>query len=195
MSDSRGLTILGEAVGLEPEDAYPVGEETYITDHLHRVSDRLCQDVRNLRHLPGMCGDQQAGPSGLGTASEAGAIQDPAPSANASHTPHLTTVICDHIQAELQENFHYWIQQPPLTADQWKIAEFPITSGGLAFPNLHRQAVVARASCLATLLEFVATQAYRGELIAKERLEFFGRLAPLIGPTSMEVLGDILTPP
>ena len=27
MSDVRGLTILGEAVGLEPEDAYPVGEE------------------------------------------------------------------------------------------------------------------------------------------------------------------------
>ena len=27
MSDTRGLTILGEAVGLEPEDAYPVGDE------------------------------------------------------------------------------------------------------------------------------------------------------------------------
>ena len=45
MSDIRGLTILGEAVGLEPEDAYPVGEEAYITDHLQQVSDRLCRDV------------------------------------------------------------------------------------------------------------------------------------------------------
>ena len=30
MSDTRGLTILGEAVGLEPEDAYPVGDDAYI---------------------------------------------------------------------------------------------------------------------------------------------------------------------
>ena len=55
MSDTRGLTILGEAVGLEPEDAYPVGEEAYITDHLQHVSDRLCSDLRKLRHMPGMC--------------------------------------------------------------------------------------------------------------------------------------------
>ena len=61
MSDIRGLTILGEALGLEPEDAYPVGDEAYITDHIQQVSDKLCSDIRKLCHLPGMCGDDQAG--------------------------------------------------------------------------------------------------------------------------------------
>ena len=78
---------------------------------------------------------------------------------------------CDQIQAELQENLRYWLQFPPLTADQWKIAELPVTSGGLAFPSLHRQAVVARISCLATLPEFLATQDCRQDVIEKERLE------------------------
>ena len=34
-----------------------------------------------------------------------------------------------------------------------------------------------------------------GAIINKERPELFGRLAPLIGPTPMEVLGDIHNPP
>ena len=101
------------------------------------------------------------------------------------------------MQTELQENLRYWLQYPGLDADQWKIAELPITSGGLAFPNLRRQAVVARISktCLATLPEFVATQAYRETITDKERPELYGRLAPLIGPTPMEVVGDIHNPP
>ena len=60
MSDIRGLTILGEAVGLEPEDAYPVGEEAYVTEQIQHIADKLCADNRKLRHLPGMCGDDQA---------------------------------------------------------------------------------------------------------------------------------------
>ena len=194
MSDIRGLTILGEAVGLEPEDAYPVGEEAYITDHLQQVSDRLCRDVRKLRDLPGMCGDEQAG---LQVAWALLQRQVPSRILHLlrAHPVHITGMICDQIQAELQETVRFWLQYPPLSADQWRIAELPVTSGGLALPNLHRQAVVARISCLATLPEFVATQEYRGAIINKERPELFGRLAPLIGPTPMEVLGDIHNPP
>ena len=80
-------------------------------------------------------------------------------------------MICDQIQAELQETVRFWLQYPPLSADQWRIAELPVTSAILALPNLHRQAVVARISCLATLPEFVATQEYRGTIIDKERPE------------------------
>ena len=126
MSDIKGLTILGEAVGLEPEDAYPVGEEAHVTEHIQHVADKLCADIRKLRHLPGMCGS-------------------------------------------------------------------PV--GGLALPNLRRQAVVARTACLATLLEFVATATYKDGLIDKERPELFGRLIPLMGPTPMEVPGDLRNPP
>ena len=79
-----------------------------------------------------------------------------------AHPVPITTMLCDQIQAKLQETIRYCLQFPPPTADQWKIAELPITSEGLAFQNLHRQAVVARVSCLATLPEFVATQEHRG---------------------------------
>ena len=94
-----------------------------------------------------------------------------------------------------QENFRYWLQYPILNADQWKLAELPITSGGLAFPNLHRQAVVARIACLATLPEFVVTDPYKAATIDKERPELFGRFGPLIGPTPMEVVEDLHSPP
>ena len=47
MSDIRGLTILGEAVGLEPEDAYPVGEEAYVTEQIQHIADKLCADIES----------------------------------------------------------------------------------------------------------------------------------------------------
>ena len=193
ISDIRGLTILGEAVGLEPEDAYPVGEEAYVTDHIQGVADRLCADLRKLRHLPGMCGDDQAG---LQIAWSL--LQRQVPS-RILHLPHahpinITDNISEQIQTELQENLCYWLQFPVLNADQWKLAELPITSGGLAFPNLRRQAVVARIACLATLPEVLATDPYKAAIVAKER-PHFGRLGPLIGPTPHEVLGDCTTHP
>ena len=194
MSDVRGLTILGEAVGLEPEDAYPVGEEAYITDHIQHVADRLCADIRKLRHLPGMCGDDQAGLQ-IAWCLQQRQVPSRILHLLRAHPTPLTDHICEQIQTELQENFRYWLQYPTLDADQWKIAEMPITSGGLAFPNLRRQAVVARTACLATLPEFVATAPYKAGVIDKERPELFGRLTPLMGPTPMEVLGDLHNPP
>ena len=194
MSDIRGLTILGEAVVLELEDAYPVGDEAYITDHLQQVADRLCSDIRKLRHLPGMCGDDQ---TGLQVAWSLQQRQVPSRILHLlrAHPTPITDHICEQIQTDLQENLRYWLQYPTLVADQWKIAELPITSGGLAFPNLHRQAVVARIACLATLPEFVATDPYKAATIDKERLELYGRIGPLMGPTPMEVLGDLHNPP
>ena len=191
MSDTRGLTILGEAVGLEPEDAYPVGDEAYVTDHIQQVANRLCADLRKLRHLPGMCGDDQAG---LQTAWSLQQRQVPSRILHLlrAHPTPLTDNVCEQIQTELQETFRYWLQYPVIEADQWTIAEMPITSGGLAFPNLRRQAVVARTACLATLPEFVATAHYKAQVINKERPELFGRLSALMGPpgpTPMEVLG------
>ena len=91
-----------------------MGEEAYITDHLHKVSDKLRQDIRKL-HMPGMCGDDQAG---LQVAWALLQLQVPSRIVHLlrAHPVHLTTVICDQIQAELQENFRYWTQFSPLTA-------------------------------------------------------------------------------
>ena len=135
-----------------------------------------------------MCGDEQAG---LQVAWSLLQRQVPSRILHLlrAHPTHITDPICEQIQTELQENLRYWLQQPVLNADQWKLAELPITSGGLAFPNLHRQAVVARIACLATLPDFVATEPYKATLIDKERPNLYGRLAPLIGPTPMEVVG------
>ena len=194
MSDTRGLTILGEAVGLEPEDAYPVGEEAYVIEQIQHTADKLCADIRKLRHLPGMCGDDQAGLQ-IAWCLQQRQVPSRILHLLRAHPTYLTDDICEQIQTELQENVRYWLQYPMLDADQWTIAEMPITSGGLAFPNLRRQAVVARTACLATLPEFVATATYKDGLLDKERPELFGRLAPLMGPTPMEVLGDLHNPP
>ena len=154
MSDIRGLTILGEA-------------------------DKLCSDIRKLRHLPGMCGDDQAG---LQVAWSLLQRQVPSRILHLlrAHPAHITDSTCEQIQTELQENLRYWLQYPVLHADPWKLAEqrpeLPITSGDLAFPNLHRPAVVARIACLATLPDFVASEAYKVTVIDKERPELFGRL-------------------
>ena len=145
-------------MGLEPEDAYPEGEEAYINDHLdprRRQLDRLCNDIRKLRHLPGMCGDDQAGLQ-IAWCLQQRQVPSSILHLLRAHPTPITDPICEQIQTELQENLRYRVQYPHLDANQWKIAELPITSGGLAFPNLHRQAVVAMVSCLATLPEFVA---------------------------------------
>ena len=34
MKDPRGLIILGEALGEDPTDPYPMGNEAFILDHL-----------------------------------------------------------------------------------------------------------------------------------------------------------------
>ena len=60
---------------------------------------------------------------------------------------------------------------------------------------IYTQAVVARTACLATLPEFVATARYKATIIDKEHPELYGRLNPLMGPTPMEVLGDLHNPP
>ena len=191
MSDISGLTNLGEAVGLEPEDAYPVGDEAYITDHLQQVADRLSADRRKLRHLPDMCGDDRAG---LQIAWAL--LQRQVPSRILQLTPPQSRIAfaTRFKRKELQENLRYWLQYPTLNADQWKLAGLLITSGGLAFPNPHGQAVVARIACLATLPEFVATEPYKAATIDKERPELFGRLGPLIRPTPKEVVGSPLPP-
>ena len=117
-------------------------------------------DIRKLRHLQGMCGDDQAGLQ-IAWCLQQRQVPSRILHLLRAHPTPLTDHICEQIQTELQENFRYWLQYPTLNADQWKNAEMPITSGGLAFPNLRRQAVVARTACLATLPEFVATAPYK----------------------------------
>ena len=38
MGDKRGILILGDTVSEEPEDAVPLGDEAFVTDHINPSS-------------------------------------------------------------------------------------------------------------------------------------------------------------
>ena len=52
MKDPRGLIILGEALGEDPQDPYPMGNEAFIQDHLRDVTQAVANDLRKIAILP-----------------------------------------------------------------------------------------------------------------------------------------------
>ena len=52
MVDKRGILVLGEAVSEEPEDAIPIGNEAFVTDHVSNIKQKLLDDLIKLEHLP-----------------------------------------------------------------------------------------------------------------------------------------------
>ena len=52
MKDPRGLIILGEALGEDPTDPYPMGNEAFIQDHLRDVTAAVANDLRKIAILP-----------------------------------------------------------------------------------------------------------------------------------------------
>lgn len=56
-ADPRGLHILGEAVGEDPVDAYPIGDAA---EHIRQVQDRVTDDLHRFQHFP------QKLPTGVG---------------------------------------------------------------------------------------------------------------------------------
>ena len=47
MKDPRGLILLGEALGNNPSDPFPVGEEAFIQDHLRGVAEAVSVGIRS----------------------------------------------------------------------------------------------------------------------------------------------------
>ena len=95
-------------MGLEPEDAYPVGEEAYVTEQIQHIADKLCADIRKLRHLPGMCGDDQAGLQ-IAWCLQQRQVPSRILHLLRAHPTYLTDDICEQIQTELQENVRFWL--------------------------------------------------------------------------------------
>ena len=52
MKDPRGLIILGEALGEDPTDPYPMGNEAFILDHLQDVTKAVVSDLDKIAVLP-----------------------------------------------------------------------------------------------------------------------------------------------
>ena len=61
MADPRGLILLGEALGNNPSDPFPVGDEAFIQDHLRGVTEAIAADLRKIAMLPDKLQDGQAG--------------------------------------------------------------------------------------------------------------------------------------
>ena len=52
MKDPRGLIILGEALGEDPTDPYPMGNEAFTLDHLRDVTKAVVSDLNKIAVLP-----------------------------------------------------------------------------------------------------------------------------------------------
>ena len=52
MKDPQGLIILGEALGEDPADPYPLGNETFIQDHVRDVANVVANDLRKIAIFP-----------------------------------------------------------------------------------------------------------------------------------------------
>ena len=52
MGDKRGILILGETVSEEPEDAIPIGNAAFVTEHTGAIKQKLLDDLCKLEHLP-----------------------------------------------------------------------------------------------------------------------------------------------
>ena len=58
--------------------------------------------------------------------------------------------------------------QPYISADQIQLAKLPVTAGGLGLRDLPTLALVARASCIATLPRAERTDSFRKDLVRQE---------------------------
>ena len=61
MKDARGLVLLGEALGSNPSEPFPVGEEAFSQDHLRGVTEAVAADLRKIATLPDKLQDGQVG--------------------------------------------------------------------------------------------------------------------------------------
>ena len=76
--------------------------------------------------------------------------------------------IYDALQDALIDTVRQLLGQPTITADQLHLAKLPVTAGGLGLPHLPTLALVARASCIATLPRAVHTDSFRRHLVRQE---------------------------
>ena len=61
MKDPRGLIILGEALGEDPTDPYPMGNEAFTLDHLQDVTQAVVTDMSKIAILPEKLEGETAG--------------------------------------------------------------------------------------------------------------------------------------
>ena len=112
-----------------------------------------------------------------------------------AHPVEQTQELCDTLQDALVDTVRQLIGQPGLTADQLQLAKLPVTAGGLGPPDIPMLALVARASCIATLPRADHTDSFRKDLVMQEGGLLLERLRGLSERHPTQMAGDLSDPP
>ena len=190
MGDKRGILILGETVSEEPEDALPIGNEAFVTEHIESIKQKLLDDLKKLEHLPHKLVKDEAG---LQTAW--GLLRRTIPSrflhVLRGHAVDITAEFCDDIQDAIHRVLAQWTDQGGLTPGQQRIVELPTEHGGLGFLPVKDLAAIARLSALASLPENTDAHSYREAVINKEGLDLEARLEPKMETPPKDIVGNV----
>ena len=165
-----GLIILGEAPGEDPADPYPLGNDAFVQDHL--------RDVANSQWPPKNCcapwqarrGDSRTS-GGLGphfqnfTTPGGPLTQSPPGGADARNVWHCTGCPAWHCLTVIGPSHHYRRSASP--------CEVASDCGGLGLPHLPTLALIARASCIATLPRAAHADPFRQSLVRQEGEHLF----------------------
>ena len=179
MGDKRGILILGETVSEEPEDAIPIGNEAFVTEHIGAIKQKLLDDLCKLEHLPHKL---VKGEAGLQTAW--GLLGRTVPSrflhVLTGHAVDITAELCDDIQDAIHKILAQWTDQGGLPHSAWR-----------AWLPVNDLAALARLSALASLPENTDTHSYREAVINKEGLDLEARLQPKMETPPRDIVGSV----
>ena len=194
MKDPRGLIILGEALGEDPTDPYPMGNEAFILDHLRDVTKTVVSDLSKIAVLPDKLEGDTAGLQ-VSWALISKTLPPRVVHLFRAHPVEQTQKMCDTLQDALIDTVRQLMGQPGFTADQLQLAKLPVTAGGLGLPDLPTLALVARTSCIATLPRADRTDSFRKDLVNQEGGMLLERLRNLSEGHPTQMAGDLSDPP
>ena len=194
MKESRGLIILGEALGEDPTDPYPMGNEAFILDHLRDVTKAVVSDLDKIAVLPDRLEGDSAGIQ-VAWALISKTLPPRVVHLLRAHPVEQTQEMCDTLQDALVDTVRQLLGQPCLSADQILLAKLPVTAGGLGLPDLPTLALVARASCIATPPRAERTDPFRTELVRQEGGLLLERLRSISEKHPAQMAGDLSEPP
>ena len=135
MKDPRGLIILGEALGEDPTDPYPMGNEAFILDHLRDVTQAVVTDLNKIAVLPEKLEGDTAGVQ-VAWALISKTLPPRVVHLLRAHPVEQTQEMCDTLQDALLDTVRQLMGQTAFTADQLHLAKLPVTAGGLGLPHL-----------------------------------------------------------
>ena len=194
MKDPRGLIILGEALGEDPTDPYPMGNEAFISDHLRDVTQAVTTDLDKIAVLPDRLEGETAGLQ-VAWALISKTLPPRVVHLLRAHPVDQTQEMCQNLQDALLNTVRQLMGQPEFTADQLYLAKLPVTAGGLGLLDLPVLALIARAACIATLPRAAHTDSFRHDLIRQEGDDLLERLRGLSERHPTQMARDLSDPP